>query len=120
MLVAVGGEFGRTPRISHVASSGGGVASGAAGVVQPGRDHWPRAGSFLFAGGGIRTGQLIGATDKKGEDPVERQVGPEDFLATLYSHLGIDYKTAAIRDFAGRPTQIIRQGEAIRELASES
>jgi len=120
VLVAVGGEFGRTPRISHVASSGGGVASGAAGVVQPGRDHWPRAGSFLFAGGGIRTGQLIGATDKKGEDPVERQVGPEDFLATLYSHLGIDYKTAAIRDFTGRPTPIIRRGEAIRELASGS
>lgn len=120
VLVAVGGEFGRTPRISHVASSGGGVASGAAGVVQPGRDHWPRAGSFLFAGGGIRTGQLIGATDKKGEDPIERRVGPEDFLATLYAHLGIDYKTAAIRDFSGRPTQIIRQGEAIRELASQS
>ena len=84
VLVAVGGEFGRTPRISHVASSGGGVASAAAGVVQPGRDHWPRAGSFLFAGGGIQTGQIIGATDKKGEDPISRKVSPEDFLATIY------------------------------------
>ncbi len=120
VLVAVGGEFGRTPKISHVASSGGGVASGAAGVVQPGRDHWPRAGSFLFAGGGIPTGQLIGATDKRGEEPIERRVGPEDFLATLYSHLAIDYKTASIRDFTGRPTQIIRQGEAIRELACQT
>ncbi len=119
VLVAVGGEFGRTPRISHVASSGGGVGSGAAGVVQPGRDHWPQAGSFLFAGGGIRTGQVIGATDKKGEEPVDRRVGPEDFLATIYAHLGIDYKEATIRDFSGRPTPIIRKGEAIKELQAQ-
>ncbi|NBR05532.1 MAG: DUF1501 domain-containing protein [Planctomycetes bacterium] len=117
VLVAVGGEFGRTPRISHVASSGGGVASAAAGVVQPGRDHWPRAGSFLFAGGGIQTGQIIGATDKKGEDPISRKVSPEDFLATIYQHLGIDYKNIALKDFSGRPTPIIRSGEAITELA---
>ncbi|MCA9147138.1 MAG: DUF1501 domain-containing protein, partial [Planctomycetales bacterium] len=58
VLVVVTGEFGRTPRISHVASSGGGVASGAAGTVQPGRDHWPRANTMLFAGGGIQTGQV--------------------------------------------------------------
>ncbi|MGE3780293.1 MAG: DUF1501 domain-containing protein [Pirellulaceae bacterium] len=117
VLVVVTGEFGRTPRISHVASSGGGVASGPAGTVQPGRDHWPRAGSMLFAGGGIRTGQVIGATDARGEAPVARPVHPEDFLATLYRHLGIDYRTAAIRDFSGRPTPIIRSGEAIAELA---
>lgn len=116
VLVAVGGEFGRTPRISHVASSGGGIASAAAGVVQPGRDHWPRAGSFLFAGGGINTGQIIGATDKKGEDPVSRKVSPEDFLATIYQHLGIDYKNITLKDFSGRPTPIIRSGEAIAEL----
>ena len=116
VLVAVGGEFGRTPRISHVASSGGGVASAAAGVVQPGRDHWPRAGSFLFAGGGIQTGQIIGATDKKGEDPISRKVSPEDFLATIYQHLGIDYKNITLKDFSGRPTPIIRSGEAIAEL----
>ena len=118
MVIAMG-EFGRTPRISHVASSGGGVGSGAAGVVQPGRDHWPQAGSFLFAGGGIRTGQVIGATDKKGEEPVDRRVGPEDFLATIYAHLGIDYKEATIRDFSGRPTPIIRKGEAIKELEAQ-
>jgi len=117
VLVVVTGEFGRTPRISYVASSGGGVASGAAGTVQPGRDHWPRAGSMLFAGGGIRTGQIIGATDARGEDVVERRVGPEDFLATIYRHLGIDYASTMIEDFSGRPTPIIRAGQAIAELA---
>jgi hypothetical protein len=117
VLVVVTGEFGRTPRISYVASSGGGVASGPAGTVQPGRDHWPRANSMLFAGGGIRTGQVIGATDTRGEDPVERRVGPGDFLATLYRHLGIDYKNVAIRNFTGRPIPILSQGEPIAELS---
>ena len=116
VLVVVTGEFGRTPRISHVASSGGGVASAAAGVVQPGRDHWPRAGSMLFAGGGIRTGQVIGATDPRGEDPIDRRISPEDFLATLYEHLRIDWRNATLPDFSGRPTPIIREGEAIAEL----
>ena len=72
VLVIVTGEFGRTPRITHVASSGGGVASRAKGTVQPGRDHWPRANTMLFAGGGIQTGQVIGSTDRLGEDPVRR------------------------------------------------
>ncbi|MCA8983478.1 MAG: DUF1501 domain-containing protein [Planctomycetaceae bacterium] len=116
VLVVVTGEFGRTPRISHVASSGGGVASGAAGTVQPGRDHWPRAGSMLFAGGGIQTGQVIGATDKKGEGPISGKVSPEDFLATLYRHLGIDYANTFLQDFSGRPTPIIREGTPIAEL----
>jgi uncharacterized protein (DUF1501 family) len=116
VLVVVTGEFGRTPRISYVASSGGGVASAEAGTVQPGRDHWPRAGSMLFAGGGIRASQAIGATDLRGEDVIERRVGPEDFLATLYRHLRIDFPTAAIPDLAGRPTPIIRSGRPITEL----
>jgi uncharacterized protein (DUF1501 family) len=116
VLVIVTGEFGRTPRISYVASSGGGVASGEAGTVQPGRDHWPRANSMLFAGGGIRTAQVIGATDARGEDPIERRVGPGDFLATIYRHLGIDYRRVAIRNFAGRPIPIVSSGEAIAEL----
>lgn len=120
VLVVVTGEFGRTPRISYVASSGGGVASGPAGTVQPGRDHWPRANTMLFAGGGIRTGQVIGATDKLGEDPIERRVGPGDFLATLYHHLGIDYRKIAIKNFAGRPIPIVSSGEAIGELGRTS
>jgi hypothetical protein len=117
VLVIVTGEFGRTPRISHVASSGQGIASAPAGTVQPGRDHWPQAGSMLFAGGGIRTGQVIGATDIRGEAPVARRVGPEDFLATIYQHLAIDFRNLTIRDSSGRPTPIIRQGEPIAELA---
>ena len=117
VLVVVTGEFGRTPRISYVASSGGGVASAPAGTVQPGRDHWPQANSMLFAGGGIRTGQVIGATDKRGEGPVERRVGPGDFLATIYRHLGIDYKNTAVMNFSGRPVPIVDSGDAIPELA---
>jgi uncharacterized protein (DUF1501 family) len=116
VLLVVAGEFGRTPRISYAASSGGGVASGGLGTVQPGRDHWPRANSMLFSGGGITTGQVIGATDKKGEDAVERRVGPGDFLATLYHHLGIDYRQVTLRNFAGRPVPLVRDGQAIPEL----
>lgn len=116
VLVIVGGEFGRTPRISYVASSGGGVASGAAGTVQPGRDHWPRANSMLFAGGGIETGQVIGSTDARGEDVVERRVGPGDFLATIYRHLGIDFANISIPNFAGRPIPILNEGRPIPEL----
>lgn len=118
VLVVVTGEFGRTPRISYVASSGGGVASGAAGTVQPGRDHWPRANSMLWAGGGITTGQVIGATDRRGEDVIERRVGPQDFLATIYHHLGIDYEKVALPDFTGRPVPIVRDGKAIPELVA--
>ena len=121
VMVVVTGEFGRTPRISYVASSGGGVASGEAGTVQPGRDHWPRANSMLFAGGGIRTGQIIGATDSRGEDPVDRRVGPADFLATLYRHLGIDYEHVAIQNLAGRPIPIVPSGgHAISELTARA
>lgn len=120
VLVVVTGEFGRTPRISHVASSGGGVASGPKGTVQPGRDHWPRANTMLFAGGGMRTGQVIGATDRVGEDPVERRVSPLDFLATIYQHLGIDYENTAIVNFTGRPVPILNSGQAIHELGRVS
>jgi uncharacterized protein (DUF1501 family) len=118
VLVVVTGEFGRTPRISHVASSGGGVASAPEGTVQPGRDHWPRANSMLWAGGGIRTGRVIGATDRLGEDVVDRRVGPPDFLATIYRHLGIDYETVALPDQTGRPIHIVQGGRAIPELVA--
>ncbi len=116
VMVVVTGEFGRTPRISHVASSGGGVASGAKGTVQPGRDHWPRANTMLFAGGGMQTGQVIGKTDPRGEDPVDRRVGPGDFLATIYHHLGINAEQVAIPNFSGRPIPILPHGKPIPEL----
>jgi hypothetical protein len=120
VLLIVTGEFGRTPRISHVASSGGGVASGPEGTVQPGRDHWPRAGSMLFAGGGIATGQVIGATDRRGEDVISRRMSPQDFLATIYRHLGIDWENVALRNFSGRPVPIVTDGRPFPELASRS
>ncbi len=118
VLVVVTGEFGRTPKISYVASSGGGVASAEAGTVQPGRDHWPRANSMVWAGGGIRTGRVIGGTDRRGEDVVDRRVGPHDFLATIYQHLGIDYENVMLPDQTGRPTHIVQNGKAIPELIS--
>src|SRR4051812_12298289 len=91
VLVVVTGEFGRTPKISYAASTGAGDASAPAGTTQPGRDHWPRGFSNIWAGGGISTGRFVGATDKRGEDSIDRVCGPGDFLATIYHHLGIDY-----------------------------
>jgi hypothetical protein len=116
VLVVVTGEFGRTPRISYASSSGGGVASADAGVTQPGRDHWPNANSMLFAGGGIATGGVIGATDRRGEEVVEGRAGPGDFLATIYRHLGIDAERIAIPDFSGRPVPILGEGKPIAGL----
>jgi len=116
VLVVVTGEFGRTPKISYAASTGAGNASAPAGTTQPGRDHWPRGFSNVWAGGGIETGRFIGATDKRGEDSVERVCGPGDFLATIYHHLGIDSSNTLIKDFNGRPTLIVNQGKPIPEL----
>ena len=116
VLVVVTGEFGRTPKISYAASTGAGDASAPAGTIQPGRDHWPRAFSNIWAGGGIQHGRYIGGTDKRGEDSIERICGPGDFLATIYHHLGIDSKTTLIRDFNGRPTPIVDHGTPIPEL----
>ena len=116
VLVVVSGEFGRTPRITRVASSGGGVASAPEGVVQPGRDHWPSAFTNLWSGGGIQTGGIIGASDARGEQVAERRVEPGDFLATIYRHLGIDAGHVALPDFQGRPVPILPRGQPIAEL----
>lgn len=116
VLVVVTGEFGRTPKISFDRSTGAGDASGPAGTLQPGRDHWPRAFSNIWAGGGIQTGGVIGATDKRGEDVIERACGPGDFLATIYHHLGIDASKITINDLNGRPTALVNDGRPIAEL----
>lgn len=118
VLVVVTGEFGRTPKINYQPSTGAGNASAPAGTKQPGRDHWPRAFSNIWAGGGIETGRVIGATDQKGEDSIERICGPGDFLATIYHHLGIDSSTVTIEDFNGRPTPIVNEGAPIPELTA--
>ena len=116
VLVVVTGEFGRTPRVARAASTGGGVASAPAGSIQPGRDHWPWAFSQLWAGGGIQTGGVIGATNKTGEEVAANPVSPGDFLATIYRHLGID-TTHAIVDFSGRPNLILPHGTPIAALS---
>ncbi|MDB5338817.1 MAG: hypothetical protein JWN70_4436 [Planctomycetaceae bacterium] len=102
ILVVVVGEFGRTPRISH-------------NTEGTGRDHWPQAYTALFSGGGLKMGQVVGATNSKAEYPSVSPYTPFDMLATIYRHLGIDYK-ASFLDFAGRPIPILNDGELIREL----
>ena len=109
VLIVVTGEFGRTPKISYAKDM-------VSGVTQPGRDHWPRACSLIFSGGGIAGGQVVGATDRHGGDVTTRRVGVRDFLATIYHHLGIDARSITFSDRAGRPTYLIEKGEPIREL----
>ncbi|MCA8992893.1 MAG: DUF1501 domain-containing protein [Planctomycetaceae bacterium] len=108
VMLVVTGEFGRTPRIS----SQNGTQTG---VMQPGRDHWPNAMSMLVAGGGMRTGQVIGSTTSKGEEPKERPLTPNDLWATVYRHLGIDPEMS-FPDHAGRPMPILPYGSPIEEL----
>jgi uncharacterized protein (DUF1501 family) len=103
VMVVVTGEFGRTPKISYAAG-------------RPGRDHWPSATSMLFSGGGMRTGQVIGATDRRGEQVVERRVGVTNFLATIYHHLGIQTAGLQFQDFSGRPIPVPADGAPIDEL----
>lgn len=120
VLVVVTGEFGRTPKIDEQPSTGMGNASAAAGTKQPGRDHWPRAFSNVWAGGGIETGKFLGATDRRGEDVIEGHCNPDDFLATIYQHLGIDSSSVFIEDFNGRPTPIVNHGKPVQALARKT
>jgi len=99
VLVNVMGEFGRTPKINKDA----------------GRDHWPGAFCVLMAGGGLRTGQMIGATDRHGAYPTSKPYSPGDVLATIYHVLGIDWRQE-FRDLAGRPVRILNEGSPIAEL----
>ena len=109
VLLIVTSEFGRTPRIN---SQIGTISK----VSQPGRDHWPSAMSILFAGGGASGGQVIGATNKWGEHPVDRKLGPWDLIATIYRHLGIDAQRVTIPDLTGRPLSILPEGAPISEV----
>jgi len=118
VLVVVTGEFGRTPKVNYQPSTGVGNASAPAGTKQPGRDHWARAFSNIWAGGGIETGKFIGATDRHGSDSINRICGAGDFLATIYHHLGIDSSKITINDFNGRPTPIVDHGKPIPELVA--
>lgn len=107
-LILVTGEFGRTPRLESTLGS-------QTGVMQPGRDHWPQAMSLIMAGGGMRTGQIVGSTNSRGEHPADRPLTPNDLWATVYRHLGINYDDSFL-DYRGRPMPILPFGEPITEL----
>ncbi len=103
VMLIVTGEFGRTPRLSY--------ANG-----RPGRDHWPQAMSVLVSGAGMRTGQIIGSTNSRGEHPKDRPMTPNDLWATMFRHLGIDYEHTSFLDHSGRPMPILPYGLPIEEL----
>ncbi len=108
VLVVVTGEFGRTPRLEYRTGTH-------TKVPQPGRDHWPQAMSMIVSGGGAEHGQVIGATNPRGEEPSERPLSPNDIWATIFRHLGIDYRHSLL-DHNGRPMPILSDGEPIDEL----
>ena len=100
VTVVVWGEFGRTPRINKNA----------------GRDHWPRVSCALLAGGGMRTGQAIGSTNRLGESALDRPVHFQEVISTIYRNLGIDCMHTTMIDPTGRPQFLTDHREPIREL----
>ena len=80
-----------------------------------GGEHRSRSMSIFLSGGGMRMGQVVGSTNHKGEEPRDRPVTPGDFLATLYRHLGVDWK-AHFPDHSGRPVPILPHGQPLDEL----
>ncbi|HZL89719.1 MAG TPA: DUF1501 domain-containing protein [Pirellulaceae bacterium] len=100
-LIVVMGEFGRTPKLN----------------TRGGRDHWPQVFSVMLAGGGVKGGQVIGASDRTGETPADRPVTPADLAATIFTLLGIDPKQRLYTP-DGRPIEVSRDGEVVRELVA--
>jgi hypothetical protein len=99
VTVIAWGEFGRTPRINN----------------QAGRDHWPPVSCAILAGGGMRTGQVIGATNRLGEHAKERPVHFQEIFATMYHNLGLSPESTTIADPTGRPQYLVER-KAIKEL----
>ena len=95
------GEFGRTPKINNNA----------------GCDHWPQVGCAFVAGGGMKVGQVIGATDKTASEPAERPVHFGEVHATLYHNLGLDANATTLTDLAGRPHYLVDGWKPMPELA---
>jgi hypothetical protein len=91
VAIACWGEFGRTPRVNP----------------QAGRDHWPQVSGALLAGGGLRTGQVVGATNRLGEVAKERPVEFQEIVATLYHCLGVDTSATTLTDPTGRPQYLV-------------
>ena len=100
VTVVAWGEFGRTPVVNK----------------NGGRDHWPRVGPALIAGGGLRGGQVIGSTDRTASAARSRPVTYKDVFATLYRNLGIDARRTTIVDSRGRPQYLLDEGDPLREL----
>jgi uncharacterized protein (DUF1501 family) len=99
--VVIMGEFGRTPKISAIT----------------GRDHWPNVNCVLMAGGGMRSGQVIGSTDKIAGEAASRPVTWGELFATLYHNLGIESEKALLPDLTGRPQYMIEDAaKPIAEL----
>ncbi len=103
VVVVVWGEMGRTPRV--------GTQKG----TTAGRDHWPQAGFTLLAGGGLKTGQVVGATDARGERPLGQPYTPQNVLSTVYHVLGID-PDSTLPDHTGRPVHLLDDTRRIEEL----
>ncbi|MFM7037894.1 MAG: DUF1501 domain-containing protein [Planctomycetaceae bacterium] len=100
VTILVWGEFGRTPRVNQGA----------------GRDHWPQVSCALMAGGGMRTGQAIGSTNRLGEYAVSRPVHMQEIIGTAYHNLGIDVMNTTIPDPTGRPQFLVDVREPMKEL----
>src|SRR5262249_43401577 len=100
VLVVVLGEFGRTPKIAQPG---------------PGREHWADAGCALFFGGGLRMGQVIGATDARAEQSKSGTTSFQNIMATIYQVLGVD-PSVKLPDFNGRPQYVLEDREPIAEL----
>lgn len=100
VTIVVWGEFGRTPKVN---------ANG-------GRDHWPRVGMGMLAGGGMSTGQVIGSTDRTAGSPTSRPVTYQDVLATVYNRLGIQADRTTILDPSGRPQYLLDEGQVMPEV----
>lgn len=103
VTVVVWGEFGRTPKIN----------------ANAGRDHWPRVSTALLAGGGMKTGQVIGSTNRLGEYAEDRPVHFQEVFASLYRNLGIDVESTTVTDLQGRPRYLVDRDKykAMPELA---
>jgi uncharacterized protein (DUF1501 family) len=98
--VVVWGEFGRTPKINPDA----------------GRDHWPNVSCALLAGGGMRTGQVIGSTDRIAAEAKDRPVHFQEVFATLYKSLGIDTDQTTVTDLGGRPQYLVDHRQPLHEV----
>lgn len=103
-LVVAWGEMGRMPKLNTRVTD-----------VTPGRDHWPNAMAVAMAGGGVKGGRVVGSTTAKAEVPKDNPKIPQDVLATIYRHLGVDTSTQYF-DLAGRPHPVLPAGKPLEEL----